>query len=63
MKKFMVVIFASDEDGEETFAKFFDTYGDASNARMDAECGMGWYAEIYVRQETECGREYVFLEA
>ena len=60
MKNFMVV--GLTDDGK-TFANFFDTYEEASNARMDCECGLGWYAEIYVREETECGKEYVFLEA
>lgn len=58
MKKFMLVFLA---DGEETCTKFFDTYEEVQNARMDCECGLGWYAEIYERQETERGREYICI--
>ena len=43
MKKFMVVIKNEDEQG----AYFFDSYADASNCRMNCECGIGGYAEIY----------------
>ena len=57
MAKYMVVV--KTDDGE-TFANFFEEYIKAENYRMDCECGMGWYAEVYERVETECGREYVF---
>lgn len=45
MKKFMVKV--KTEDG--IYNKFFDTWIEADNYRMDAECGMGWYAEVWQR--------------
>lgn len=59
MKRFMVVTLCEGE----TQARFFDTYKEASRYRMDAECGMGAYAEIYERKEFANGWEYDFLEA
>ena len=44
-------------------AKFFDKMSDAEQYRMDAECGVGAYAEVYEYQEQtedECGG-YEFL--
>lgn len=56
------------DDYRETTASFYDSYIDASNAKMNAECGMGAYAEVYVREEiiedgVSCGNEYRFLYA
>ena len=43
MKKYMVVI-----DGEDgTFAWFTDDAQKAEQTRMDAECGMGYRAQVY----------------
>lgn len=43
MKKYMVVI-----DGEDgTSAYFTDDSQKAEQTRMDAECGMGWRAQVY----------------
>lgn len=43
MKKYMVVI-----DGEDgTFAVFTDDAQKAEQTRMDAECGMGYRAQVY----------------
>lgn len=57
MKKYMVVVFG---DGE-TWAEFFDDLVKAERYRQNSECGMGYYAEVYERIETECGREYQFI--
>ena len=43
MKQFMVVV--TTEDG--VFRQFYDTYGEAEDARMNAECGMGYHAEVW----------------
>jgi hypothetical protein len=59
MKKYMVII--SGVEGQDAF--FTDDYSAASNTRMDAECGLGYYAEIYERQEVDGEMQYVFLEA
>ena len=56
MERFMVVV----KTDEGTEAWFFDDAEKADQARMDAEVSLGWYCEVYERQETEFGREYVF---
>ena len=57
--KYMVICI-----GAEPLAMFFDEYQKARNAKTDVECGLGGYAEIYVRELNEEGfEEYVFLEA
>ena len=43
MKKFMIVI--NGEDG--TSAVFTDDAQKAEQTRMDAECGLGWRAQVY----------------
>lgn len=43
MKKFMVVTCLENE----CHAKFFDTLREAEVYRMNAECGVGAYAEVY----------------
>lgn len=59
MKKYMVI---TQYDGKQN-AYFFDSYEQASGYKMDAECGIGAYAEVYKYQdetEGECGA-YEFL--
>lgn len=46
MKDYMVV---TPYEGE-TSAHFYDDYASAHNYKMDVECGLGGYAEIYHRQ-------------
>ena len=57
MAQFMVV---SNVDGE-TVANFYDSLGEAENARMNCECGMGGYAEVYTRVSDEDGARYELL--
>lgn len=45
MKKYMVITMV---DGEQ-HAKFFDTPSEAEEYRMNCECGVGGYAEVYMR--------------
>ena len=49
MKKYMVVV--SDENGQS--AHFCDDFSTADNIRMDAEVGMGMYAEVYCYMRTD----------
>lgn len=59
MKKFMVI---TQLEGNQ-HAKFFDKKSEAEQYRMDAECGVGAYAEVYEYQEEteeDCGG-YAFL--
>lgn len=46
MGKWMVVY--KNEQGKWA-AAFYDDYADACKARMDMECGLGWYSELYER--------------
>lgn len=55
LEKFMVLCCA---DGER-WVDFAHTYGDAQTRKQDVECGLGGYAEIYVREK----EGYVFLES
>lgn len=49
------------EDYRETTASFYEDYIAAANAKMDAECGLGAYAEVYIREEvTEDGESCGF---
>ena len=60
MKKYMIVYKVEDSQG----ASFADDYPEAKNKKMDIECGLGGYAEIYGREELEdYGPEYVLIEA
>ncbi len=59
MKKYMVVYLVEGETG----ASFYDTTIEADDARVNIVCGLGGSAEVYVRRETEFGKEYVFLYA
>lgn len=60
MKRYMVV---SIVDGMQ-YAYFTDEYLQAEQYRMDCECGMGGYAEVYERQTDEDGVDsYVFSYA
>ena len=65
MKKYMIV--CQNTDDNKTEASFADTYNEARNIMMNAECGMGWPAEIYARVEIDedgyKGSEYRLLEA
>ena len=59
MKRYMVI--TVDEKGEQN-ALFTDNRNQAWDARMDAECGLGWYAEVYEYCEDEDGdASYKFL--
>lgn len=55
MPKYMIVGNADNE----TFSLFAEDYNTAKRKMMDLECGLGGYAELYVRE----GSEYTFLEA
>ena len=46
MERYMVI--AQDEAGE-VHVNFFGDLHDAEYFRQNAECGMGWYAEVYER--------------
>lgn len=59
MRQFMIV---GEAEGEQ-ITGFADTYSEARNKATDIECGLGGYAEIYSREQTEFGSEYRFLEA
>ena len=43
MKKYMVIV--QTDEGEVRW--YYDDLAKADNARMDSECGMGWYAEVW----------------
>lgn len=58
MKQYMVIIL--DEEGEQ-IVNFFDKYQDAENCRMNSECCMGWYSEVYERVDDEAGRRYEII--
>lgn len=58
MKKYMVVVVF---EGEQS-AHFTDDYASAYNIQMDAECGLGAYAEMYAYVEDEdYGNSYVLF--
>lgn len=59
MKKYMVVY----QQDLITCAVFFDEFEKAQQFKMDCECGMGWYAEVYERKKDEENEEYVLLYA
>ena len=60
MPKYMLII----QDGSETHAMFSDSYEQIRGWKMDGECGLGAYAEIYEREFIEeQGYEYQLLEA
>lgn len=58
MEKYMLII---NEEGYPEVI-FTNDYNDAKRMKQDAECGMGYYAELYSREETRHGREYRLLE-
>lgn len=58
LKKYMVVYHSDDA---KTCAAFFDTWKGAEDFRMNCECGMGWYAEVYERKMVEQSEEYVLI--
>jgi hypothetical protein len=53
----MVII--NTDDGPDAF--FTDSLDKAENTRMDSECCMGWYAEVYERIEDEAGPRYELM--
>ena len=60
MKEYMVVYLVDGETG----AAFADTWDEAQNKRIDVECGLGGYAEIYGRdshEDTDQPDEYVLI--
>lgn len=61
MKKYMIVYTVEDSQG----ASFADDYTEARNKKMDIECGLGGYAEIYEREDVDPLRppEYILIEA
>lgn len=60
MKKYMLVW---QGDGKQ-HALFCDTSAQAHDIKMDVECGMGGYCEVYERTMDEDGVEsYTFLYA
>ena len=61
MKNFMIVFVV---DGKQS-ALFADTYIEAQDIKIDIECGLGGYSEIYERRLSEYppAREYFFLES
>lgn len=58
MKKFMIICL--DDEGC-TQVLFRDTYEEAESVRMDLEVILGLYCEVYERQETEYGNEYIMM--
>lgn len=69
MKKYMIVYeIKDDHEGLDPVqgALFADDYTEAKNKKMDIECGLGGYAEIYTRTGEEIEDqppEYVLIEA
>lgn len=53
MRSYMVIVYG---DGVEA-ARFFNSLDAAEKYRQDAECGLGFYTEVYERKD----HEYVFL--
>lgn len=59
MKKYMLV--CKGENGIQ-YALFCDSAAEAHDLKMDAECGLGDYCEVYERTVDEDGVEsYTFL--
>lgn len=58
-RKYMIV----GASGEGTGVSFADTYDAARGIRLDIECGLGGYAEIYERKEDDGLSWYEFLES
>ena len=57
-----MIVYTIDEGQGATFA---DDYTEAKNKKMDIECGLGGYAEIYGREDVDPMRpaEYILIEA
>lgn len=55
MEKYMLVC---QVDNGEQYALFADTYDQAHDLRIDAECGMGAVVEVYERDKDAEGLEY-----
>lgn len=58
MKRFMVVYHTDGKDA----AAFFDDRSAAAQFKMNVECGVGGYAEVYKRSDKR-GGEYKLLYA
>lgn len=54
MKEYMVIFLI---EGIQSVS-FYDRYQDAENARMNCECGMGGYAEVYKYSRLDENDEY-----
>lgn len=68
MKKYMIVYeIKDDHEGLDPVqgASFADDYTEARNKKMDVECGLGGYAELYERVDLDFGylQEYELIEA
>lgn len=50
MPKYMVVV---KDDENRVYALFYPEYYQAENYRQAAECGLGYYAEMYLYSEPE----------
>ena len=62
MKKYMII----GEIDEGMVASYAEEYAEARDKKISIECGLGGYAEIYIRDEHEGysrPAEYVLLEA
>lgn len=59
MKLYMLVYVV---EGEQAVMFGSDLYT-MLKSKMDIECGLGGYAELYKRMEAEDGMEYVLFEA
>ena len=56
LKKFMVMTYLEGE--QSTF--FYDSLDAAEQHRMDAECGLGAYAEVYQRNKHDTAYELLY---
>ncbi len=59
MKKYMVITLYEGQQG----VSFYDSFDAAQDAHMNAECGLGAYAEVYERQDGPEGGQYVMIYA
>ena len=57
MKKYMVITVVDGEQG----AAFFDDQTAAEQYRMNCECGVGGYAQVYRYIDGKYGGKYVFM--
>lgn len=64
MPKYLLIYKVADDDN--AYAKFLDDYDELVNMRLNIECGLGGYTEVYFRcvMNTEDGvgtSEYQFV--